>query len=278
MKSFKSEILSQQEICAFRQLIWDHYATNRREFPWRYVEDPYYVVVSEIMLQQTQTYRVEPKFISFVQQFPTWQALVAASWPEVLLAWQGLGYNSRAKRLHDMARRICTEFNGSVPDDPAILETFSGIGPNTAGSICAFAFNKPTLFVETNIRAVFIFHFFPGKEKVHDKLIMPLAQATIDHADSRSWYYALMDYGVYLKQNARNPTRRSAHYTVQSKFEGSDRQIRSMILKILLARGPLKTEEILALIDREQVRVMRMIDDLCNEKLIVREQEHLMIV
>jgi A/G-specific adenine glycosylase len=256
-------------------LVWDYYASHRREFPWRYVEDPYYILVSEIMLQQTQTYRVEPKFISFVKLFPSWQALASASWPDVLLAWQGLGYNSRAKRLHEAAKRIVVEFNGQVPDDPEILKTFPGIGPNTAGSICAFAFNKPALFVETNIRAVFIYHFFPGKGKISDKLLFPLMQATLDYSDPRSWYYALMDYGVYVKQKAHNPTRRSIHYTTQSKFEGSDRQIRSMILKILLVSGPLKQEELVGLIDREQTRVSRIIDDLCKERLIVRDQEYL---
>jgi A/G-specific adenine glycosylase len=273
-----NKVLSRQEICSFKQLVWDYYEANRRDFSWRYIEDPYYVVVSEIMLQQTQTYRVEPKFKYFVERFPTWQDLASASWPEVLLAWQGLGYNSRAKRLHEIAKRICVEFNGNVPDNPEVLETFSGIGPNTAGSICAFAFNKPTLFIETNIRAVYIYHFFPGKEKISDKLLLPLVQGTIDCTDPRSWYYALMDYGVYLKQKARNPTRRSAHYTVQSKFEGSDRQIRSMILKTLLAHGPLKQEGLIELINRERDRVMRILDDLCHEKLVVRDKEYIMII
>lgn len=273
-----TEIITQQEICSFKQLVWDYYAANRRDFPWRYTDDPYYVVISEVMLQQTQTYRVEPKFISFMKSFPTWQMLASASWPEVLLAWQGLGYNSRAKRLHGTAQRICADFNGTVPHDPEILKTFSGIGPNTAGSIAAFAFNKPAIFVETNIRAVFIYHFFPGKEKISDKLLLPLVEATLDRADPRSWYYALMDYGVFLKKQARNPTRRSAHYTVQSKFEGSDRQIRSTILKILLAKGPAKHDELLALVDCDRSRFTRIADDLCKEELIVCKEDYLMIV
>jgi A/G-specific adenine glycosylase len=270
--------VTQHEIFVFRQIIWDYYALNRREFPWRYVEDPYYIVVSEIMLQQTQTYRVERKFVSFIEQFPSWHALAFASWPEVLLAWQGLGYNSRAKRLHETAKRIIAEFDGNVPNDPDILKTFSGIGPNTAASICSFAYNRPTIFVETNIRAVFIYHFFPGKENINDKLLLPLIQKTLDQTDPRSWYYALMDYGVYLKQKVHNPSRRSAHYIVQTKFEGSDRQIRSTIIKILLARGVLKREELIALVDREPSRVLQIIDDLCKEKLIVCDQEFLKIV
>ena len=274
----QTDIISQQEVSSFKQLIWDYYAANRREFPWRYVEDPYYIVVSEIMLQQTQTFRVGPKFNQFIERFPTWQSLADASWPDVLIAWQGLGYNSRAKRLHEIAKRIMGEFEGRVPDAPDILVTFPGIGINTAGSICAFAFNRPTIFAETNIRAVFIYHFFPGQEKINDKLILPLVEATLDRSDPRSWYYALMDYGVFLKRQARNPGRRSAHYTRQSKFEGSDRQIRSMILKRLLASRRVHKDELVASIDREQTRVLRILNDLCNEKLIVLDEPYLCMV
>lgn len=273
----ETNIISSQDVAAFQQIIWDYYKTNRRLFPWRYVENPYYIVVSEIMLQQTQTYRVEGKFELFMRLFPTWGVLAAASWPEVLKAWQGLGYNSRAKRLHDIAKRIVAEFNMEVPNDPDILVTFTGIGPNTAGSVCAFAYNRPTVFAETNIRAVFIHHFFPGKDKIKDKLILPLVEATLDYHDPRSWYYALMDYGVFLKKLAHNPARRSAHYAVQSKFEGSDRQIRSTILKMLLANGPMRQFELLSIIKNEQTRVLRIINDLCKEELIVCDQNSLFI-
>ena len=274
----KTDIISQQAVCAFKQVIWDYYAANRRDFPWRYVEDPYHVVVSEIMLQQTQTFRVEPKFKQFIERFPTWAYLASASWPDVLLAWQGLGYNSRAKRLHEIAKRVVSEFNGNVPDAPDILVTFPGIGPNTAGSICAFAYNKPTIFVETNIRAVFIHHFFPCKDKINDKLILPLVEATLDHVDPRSWYYALMDYGVFLKRQAGNPTRRSTHYSRQSKFEGSDRQIRSMILKQLLVARKIHKDVLIASIDREPERVLRILQDLCDEKLIVCDEQYISMI
>lgn len=266
-----------QELRRFKELIWDYYAANRRHFPWRYIEDPYYILVSEIMLQQTQTFRVEPKFITFTERFPTLPDLAFASWPDVLIAWQGLGYNSRAKRLHDMAKRIMLEFDGNVPDDPEILKTFSGIGPNTAGSICAFAFNKPTIFVETNIRAVFIYHFFPGQDKINDKQILPLVQATLNEKDPRSWYYALMDYGVFLKRQAGNPTRRSSHYTRQPKFQGSDRQIRSMLLKRLLVAGRIHRDELVTSIDRDPERVSRILNDLCSEKLIMCDGFWIMI-
>lgn len=253
----------------FRKMIWDFYAVNRRDFQWRYVEDPYWVLVSEIMLQQTQTFRVEPKFKEFMSKFPSVDALASACWPDVLLAWQGLGYNSRAKRLQQTAQIIVANFGGCVPADSELLIAMPGIGPYTAASVCAFAFNKPTIFVETNIRAVFIYHFFQGKEKVSDAEILPLVSQMLDVTDPRSWYYALMDYGVYIKKQAGNPTRASTSYARQSKFEGSDRQIRSMILRALLVTRSVGFDELVLSIDREPERVARIIEHLCEEKLLV---------
>ena len=157
--------MSTNKIKQFQNLIWDYYAANRRDFPWRYIEDPYYVLVSEVMLQQTQTFRVESKFMQFVNTFPSIKDLANASWPDVLLAWQGLGYNSRAKRLQQTAQKIVNEFNSIVPSSPELLITLPGIGPYTAASISTFAYIQPTVFVETNIRAVFIIIFFQGKRK-----------------------------------------------------------------------------------------------------------------
>jgi A/G-specific adenine glycosylase len=266
--SFRRGLLTIDEISRFRSIIWEFYKNNRRLFPWRYNDNPYHIVVSEIMLQQTQTYRVETKFDTFIEIFPTWQHLAIASWPEVLAAWQGLGYNNRAKRLHETAQCITTEYQGSVPQDPTVLVTLPGIGPNTAGSICTFAFNKPAVFLETNIRAVFIHHFFPGREKIHDNHLVPLVEATLDTTDPRSWYYALMDYGVWLKKQTINPTRRSAHYTKQSRFKGSDREIRSLILKQLLSHTSMTESEIIMAITAEPERIKKIVQDLSNENLI----------
>lgn len=221
-------------ITAFRQLIWNFYKKNRRSFAWRTTTDPYAIVVSEIMLQQTQTDRVAKKFPEFMTTFPMFAALAQAPLSEVIRAWQGLGYNRRAIALQKIAQRVHNEYNGSLPRDPEILQTFPGIGPNTAGSIVAFAWNLPTIFIETNIRAVFLHHFFPNQEQVSDRELLPLISAVLDQESPREWYYALMDYGVYLKKAHKNPSRRSAHHTKQSKFTGSDRQIRGAILRHLL--------------------------------------------
>jgi A/G-specific adenine glycosylase len=152
--------ISTENLNIFKQTIWDYYQKNGRQFPWRHEQDPYQIVVSEIMLQQTQTHRVVQKFQEFTIKFPSFAALAQAPIRDVLIAWQGLGYNRRALALHAIAQLVVKEFSGTLPTSATMLETFPHIGPNTAGSICAFAFNQPTVFVETNIRAVFIHFFF----------------------------------------------------------------------------------------------------------------------
>lgn len=252
----------------FQKKIWDYYKEHGRPFAWRETVDPYKIVVSEVMLQQTQTYRVAPKYEFFIQKFPTFQALASASLQEVLAAWQGLGYNRRGLYLHKLAKIIVADYNGVLPDDPAILVMLPGIGKATASSICAFAFNQPTVFIETNIRAVYIHFFFQHTGQVHDKDIFPLIEQSVDKKEPRLWYYALMDYGVMLKKKHKNPSRKSKHHIVQSKFEGSDRQIRGRIIKFLTSYGAMEYHLLLDAVDREEVRVERILDDLVAEELI----------
>lgn len=203
--------------------------------PWRETDDPYAIMVSEVMLQQTQVDRVIPKFESFMKAFPTAADLAEASFKDVLAQWTGLGYNRRAKWLQEAAQEIVRL--GSFPTDPAELVKLKGIGPNTAAAICVYAFNQPEVFVETNIRAVYIHHFFEDTADVYDKDILQLVGETIDTENPREWYWALMDYGVHLKKKHKNPARRSKHHTKQPKFEGSRRQVRGNILKLLLEDG-----------------------------------------
>ena len=252
----------------FKKTIWDYYQNNKRIFAWRDVENPYYVLVSEIMLQQTQTYRVEPKFDQFITMFPTIKDLAQAPLRAVLFAWQGLGYNRRAIALKKAAQIILEQHNGMLPSDPDLLQELPGIGPNTAGSLCAFAYNKPVTFIETNIRTVFIHHFFPNQDKVHDRELMPLIQEALDSSDARQWYYALMDYGVMLKKTLPNPSRKSKHHTRQSKFEGSDRQIRGAVLRIITQQGRTSFDELVDLIGKEPQRIAKIVDDLINEGFI----------
>ncbi len=233
-----------KELDQFKAFIWDFYAQHKREFPWRNIQDPYAIVVSEIMLQQTQTHRVQDRYLAFMNRFPDFVTLATSSLYDVLNVWQGLGYNRRGKWLHQIANIVVQEFQGQLPDSPDILITFPGIGAATASSICAFAFNKPTVFIETNIRAVFINQFFKHRTDISDKELFPLIGATVDQDNPREWYYALMDYGVFLKQSGKNPNTKSKHYTKQSRFEGSDRQIRGAVIRLLVEKKSIERLEI----------------------------------
>lgn len=225
--------LHADQIDQFQKIIYNFYADNQRAFIWRQEITPYKILVSEVMLQQTQTARVVPKFENWLKIFPDFTTLAQASNHDILSAWQGLGYNRRGLALGKIAQTVMNEHNGQLPNDPAILQTFPAIGPNTAGSICAFAFNNPIVFIETNIRTVYTHTFFSGQSEITDKQLLPLITQTIDHKNAREWYYALMDYGVHLKQKLPRINAASKHYTRQSQFIGSKRQIRGAIIKLL---------------------------------------------
>ncbi len=221
----------------FRGLVYRHFDMSGRDFPWRRTTDPYRILVSEIMLQQTQTGRTVEKYVEFIARFPNVGDLAQANATEVLAIWQGLGYNRRALALHRTARIIAAEFGGLVPREKSALMALPGIGAYTAAAIRAFAFNLPEVFIETNIRTAFIHEFFPDIEGVRDHDILPLVEATLDHAAPRRWYQALMDYGAMLKQSG-NPSRRSAHHHLQSPFKGSRREARGIILRNSARGGP----------------------------------------
>ncbi|TVR02769.1 MAG: A/G-specific adenine glycosylase [Spirochaetaceae bacterium] len=242
--------------------------------PWRATSDPYHIVVSEFMLQQTQVSRVMQKFGPFLERFPDWSALASARLVEVLAQWQGLGYNRRAKFLHQCAHTVLERHNGALPADPNLLEGLPGIGRNTAGAVCAFAFNLPVVFIETNIRRVFLHFFFSDVDGVHDRELMPLIAAALDRDEPRRWYWALMDYGAMLKLHIANPNRRSVHYNRQSRFEGSRRQIRGALVR-MFSDGDSRT------LDRIQAdlgglhddRLAGILDELVVEGFLLRSGE-----
>ncbi|MFC1509819.1 A/G-specific adenine glycosylase, partial [Candidatus Omnitrophota bacterium] len=216
--------LTRKEILGFRRTIYSYYKKHQRQLPWRETSDPYCITVSELMLQQTQVDRVIDKYNLFIREFPDFAALAQASLLDVLRVWQGLGYNRRAKALREIAIKVMNDYKGILPSSPDLLKTFPGIGPYTAQAITAFAFNKPAVFIETNIRCVYIHFFFNSRTEVKDGDIFPVVEQTLDSGNPRKWYSALMDYGVMLKKEHLNPGRKSAHYSKQSRFEGSDRQ------------------------------------------------------
>jgi len=238
--------------------------------PWRETRDPYRILVSEVMLQQTQVDRVRAKYEEFVVAFPDLAALAVAPLDRVLAAWQGLGYNRRAVALHRSARILEREHRGLIPDDTAALVALPGIGAATAASIRAFAFDAPVVFIETNIRRVFIHEFFPGREAVADAELLPLVAATLDRRSPRQWYYTLMDYGAALARQVPNPNRRSRAYTRQSRFEGSDRQVRGAILRALVGGSALTGSGIVRAAGGDSERVVRLLGDLEREGFLHR--------
>ena len=236
--------------------------------PWRRTTEPYHILVSEVMLQQTQVERVVLKYPEFLEQFPDLESLARAPRSEVLLAWQGLGYNRRAIALQKTARLVADEYGSNLPADVEMLATLPGIGRATAAAICAYAFNMPVVYIETNIRRIFIHFFFQDRQGVRDDEILPLVEQTLYRENPREWYGALMDYGTVLKKRTANPNRRSASYTRQSRFEGSDRQIRGKILALVLEEGSVTEEEVTARVSRDTVRVRRILEDLKREGFI----------
>ncbi len=286
-------------IHAFKKAVWENYrVAGRHNLPWRKTHDPYRILVSEIMLQQTQVSRVEKFYKIFIKKFLNFRALAKAPVSSVLRAWQGMGYNRRALALHRLAHIVVAEHGGRLPRSREELVALPGVGNYTAGAIRTFAWNEPEIFVETNIRRAFIHHFFPRAKKVTDAdLARYLKQTLRNEKNPRTWYWALMDYGAALgvrsairpshgrgrrhgrghgrRQKFTNPNRRSAHYAVQPRFTGSARELRGMILRTALHENKIS----LAALSKESGRSHKMVEDITkslinegffNKKLIRR--------
>jgi A/G-specific adenine glycosylase len=259
-------------ILEFQQMVLSYYEKYGREMAWRDTTDPYLILVSEIMLQQTQVERVKIKFPEFIAAFPAFASLAVASLDKVLSVWQGMGYNRRAIALQKCAIRVMNEHGGILPADVDILATFPGIGRATASSIAAFAFNLPVVFIETNIRRVFIHFFFSGTDTVSDADLLPIVGQSLYQKTPRVWYWALMDLGSALKKTVPNPNRRSVHYSKQSPFEGSDREIRGTIIRMLLAEPRMSEKQLLAIRNDDPARIKKILSALISEGFIVKEK------
>ena len=261
----------------FRRRLYRFFHDQGRQLPWRATTDPYHILVSEIMLQQTQVERVALKYEPFMHAFPDVWSLARAPLRDIMAAWQGLGYNRRALALQRSARRLVAEFDGILPAEVDTLRTFPGIGEATAGALAAFAFNQPVVFIETNIRRVFLHCFFPGRNGVRDREILPLVDQTLDREQPRPWYYALMDYGAMLKRAFPNSNRRSAHHQRQAPFADSDRQLRGLILKALLGSQALSAEELVKAVGKGPERTTGLIGTLIKEGFLEQEGVYLHI-
>jgi A/G-specific adenine glycosylase len=269
-----SEILpvSNKEIQNFRETILSYYSENRRMFPWRETWDPYKIFISEIMLQQTQTDRIIEKFNAFVMRFPNFKTLAEASLQEIFKYWQGLGYNRRALYLKQSAELVQKKYMGRLPDSSILIDELPGIGKATACAIVTYSFNTPTVFIETNVRSVFLHYFFPEQDEVSDDLLYPLVERSLDHEDPRNWYYALMDYGVMVKKTLGNPNKRSKHYTKQLPFLQSNRRVRGLIMKALNDKSSLTAKQIINSTEIEPEKVEYNLKKLTAE-MMIREKD-----
>lgn len=259
----------------FRRVVRDYYRRSGRDLPWRRTRDPYRILISEIMLQQTQVSRVEKFYPKFLKRFPTVQALARARLADVLAAWQGLGYNRRALLLKHMAEKVMAYHRGRLPQDPESLADLPGIGRATAGAIAAFAFNKPTPFIETNIRRVYIHFFFPRHRAVRDATLLPLIVRTLDRRNPREWYYALMDYGAMLGSRQRgkqNPSRRSRHYARQPRFTGSERELRGKIITLVLDQKSVSEKMLTTQLHASVERTRKIVASLAAEGFLDYER------
>jgi A/G-specific adenine glycosylase len=270
-------MLSLEKVRSFQRIVYNYYRTHGRELPWRKTNDPYEILISEVMLQQTQVPRVIAKYEDFLHTFPDIHSLGGASLREILNAWQGLGYNRRALALKQAAEQVLSHFSGRIPSTIDSLTSLPGIGNATACAICAFAFNQPTVFIETNIRTVFIHHFFDKGNGVRDTHILPLVAQTLDHSNPRVWYYALMDYGAALKKLYGNPNTKSAHYQRQGRFQGSNRQIRGAILHAMVRRERISERDLLDNARFTPEAVRRNLEQLQKEGIIIKKGNYLSI-
>ena len=277
-------------LARFKKTIWDYYAREgRRDLPWRTTRNSYRILISEIMLQQTQVGRVVGFYKNFIKQFPDFRALAEASTPDVLRAWQGLGYNRRALALKRLAKEVIEKYGGRLPQNREELLALPGIGPYTAGALRAFIFNEPDVMIETNIRRVFIHFFFSSRrarqndQKVTDGELQRYIERSVDVKNPREWYFALMDYGAMLGEVARaersssNPNRRSAHYVRQSPFEGSDRKLRGFILRKLVEHHKLSRSVLFREIGQSKEKMAKILAALGREGFLKDDGKYIQL-
>lgn len=257
------------EIELFREIILNYYNNHGRKFSWRETSDPYHILLSELMLQQTQTERAAPKYAAFIDRWPDFKRLSEAPFSEILILWKGLGYNRRAMALKQIALTAVQQYGGTLPHTYDELIKLPMVGPATAAAILAFSYNKPALYLETNIRRVLLYFFFQNEEKVHDRELYKLLEAVQVRDDPKIWYYALMDYGVMLKKMVKNPNHRSAHYTKQPAFEKSNRQIRGQILTVFTEKGLVSKKELYDFLNFPQKNIDTCLSALQKEGFVI---------
>jgi A/G-specific adenine glycosylase len=262
----------------FRKIVWDFYTEHgRSELPWRKTKDPYKILVSEMMLQQTQVERVIPYYRAFIKTYPNVRMLAKAPLADVLHIWQGLGYNRRAKFLHGTARYIVDVYGGKIPTDAAELESIWGIGPYTARAVMTFAYNHNAIFIETNIRTVIIHHFFKDRNTVSDVDITEILKKVLPRGEARAWYSALMDYGSYLKRSGVQHNTKIKGYAKQKPFAGSRREIRGAIIRALSQKTCTEKQLHALLPQRDLYEVQEVLKQLTKEGMVGKRGSRYML-
>jgi A/G-specific adenine glycosylase len=203
----------------FRRALLNWYGKHGRDLPWRTTDDPYHILVSEVMLQQTQVDRVLPKYHEWLEKYPSLNTLAEAPIDEVAETWRPLGYNIRPRRLHAIARESVERFGGTLPSDQETLLSFKGIGAYTAGAIRSFAFRERAAILDTNVARV-LFRVFIGRgdQKAHAmiKHLWRVSEALVPHKHVFDFNQALMDLGAMVC-TARKPKCLTCPMTKQCK-------------------------------------------------------------
>lgn len=269
--------MEQHLIDEFKTVVYNFYKENYRSMPWRENTNPYYILVSEYMLQQTQVNRVIDKFLAFTSNFPDFGTLASATNAEVLAQWNGLGYNRRALYLKRCAESIVSNYDGQIPQSMSELCKLPGIGKATASAILVYSFNMPHSFLETNVKTVLIHHFFKHEIQISDKELEIIAQEVLDKENPRAWHWALMDYGTWIKKNIGNLSKQSKSYTKQSKFEGSRRQVRGRILKALIEKNEWSHADLINHLAEPATKYYSIVEDLSKEGFIENDSHQIVL-
>ncbi|MFW9929475.1 MAG: Fe-S cluster assembly protein HesB [Candidatus Thorarchaeota archaeon] len=258
--------LDENSISTFQNKIFSWWRNNKRSFPWRETTDPYKIMISEIMLQQTQTTRVIEKYLAFIQKFPTFDSLASAPPADVLSLWSGLGYNRRALWLQQASQKIISL--GYFPRTPENLRKLKGIGSYTSRSILIFAFNFDIATVDTNIRRIFINENF-ATESTSEKEMLMIAYKLLPKGKARDWHNALMDYGSLVMTSTRTGIKSK---NKQPTFIGSSREYRGKVIKHLNEIGKASLEELFGISNLERESTEKIIKSLIKDGLIIKEE------
>ena len=258
----------------FQKLINSWYREYRRDLPWRNTFDAYSILVSEIMLQQTQVSRVLNYYDKFLKTYPTFSALATADNKTLFDLWSGLGYWKRALNLKKIAEIVEEKYEGVLPREINILKTLPGIGEYTSAALLCFIYNYPVAFIETNIRKVIKHFFFKDEEFVSDKEIYKIAELTLDRNNPREWNYALMDYGSsqFKKNNTGKTFKRES-------FANSNRYYRGELIRFINLNGEVSISEIRKLLNNmsqdkiTNSRLNIILDSLVKDELIINRGE-----